>query len=96
MAHWKIPFPSIGDPAVSIPENLRKRGLLDIYVDVGMGKLRNEESDVHGQALPGGRYEVSGLCPLSLCGLLDRLKIYRQYSQNYITLSGLNSKRKFK
>ena len=61
MADWEIPFPSIGDPAVSIPETLRKRGLLDIYVDIGKAKFYNA-TDVPGRPLPGGRHKVSPRC----------------------------------
>ena len=56
MADWKIPFPSIGDPTVSIAENIRKRGLLDIYVDVKMAEFFNKFDE--DKQLPGGRHKV--------------------------------------
>ena len=74
MADWKIPFPSIGDPSVSIAENLRKRGLLDIYVDVGKAKFYNK-TDVPGRPLPGGRHKVSLWCPHN--ANMHRLKTHR-------------------
>ena len=58
MKNWGIPFPSIGDPTVSIAESLRTCGLLDIYVDVEKARFYNA-TDVDERPLPGGRHEVN-------------------------------------
>ena len=42
MATWKIPFPSIGDPYVSIVDELYARGIGKVYVDQHMGSFLNK------------------------------------------------------
>ena len=42
MATWKIPFPSIGDPYVSIVDELYARGIGKVYVDQHMGSFINK------------------------------------------------------
>ena len=70
MAAWDIPFPSLGDPEVSIAEELRRRGLLDVIVDKELAEFFNKAADLGSLGIAGsvtgGKYEVGVMQPAIL------------------------------